>query len=138
MSTLSIAKRNADISYSAISSFRISAGETVVLKLSLDDEVPHTFKMWAACAGNADPNNSGNRQGKEACNEGWLKVRVEGETSWSTLTFPASFPATFSALSAFEFSISTPVYLEFAIEVPADAESVGDVGFNLSFRGLPT
>jgi hypothetical protein len=95
-----------------------------------------TVKLWAAAVDNRAPAGIPNAQGGEAVAESWLEASDDAGANWTPLTFPATWTATFAALSAMEITVPASGTLDVLIRlnVPAGKTSSGIVNLLLIWR----
>ncbi len=88
--------------WTTIKTLTMTSGETVTIGLNETEGKARNGRLYVAGYGNRQASDVSNRQGKEAITEGWMQAKLPADSSWVTLTFPTSFPASFLDLDSGE------------------------------------
>lgn len=129
---------NSTGSWLDINTLVLVPGDVLTIGVNNTDAVDYDVNLWATGIDNLDPANVANRQGKEAVNEGWLECKLNSDTVWSALKFPASFPELFEDLAAIEgvFNMtagaSARTLIDLRLTVGANPDTVGEARFELN------
>lgn len=109
------------------------ASEPITLRV-FNSEITDTANNCRLNAGRADMTVSGPagedadvalENGSELAAESWVEARISGDTSWTPIDEFAAY------LDLGNIAAQGHVLVEVRLNIPADAESFGDVGFTL-------